>query len=145
MNESMSSGSHRSGSEFSPLLRNSLRANAAFSATCGLVLLSASDSLASLFGVPNPLLLAALGANLVGFATALVFLASRETIRRSLAMAVVWLDLGWVVGSVPVLLAAGLTSAGNWLVLIVMDVVLLFAVLQYLGIRRMVAPRAAMA
>jgi hypothetical protein len=132
-------------STISPLLRISLRANAAFSATCGVTLLVASDTLASLFGVPDPTLLGGLGLNLVVFAAALVFLASRETIRRPLAMAVVWLDLAWVAGSVPVLLAAGLSSAGNWAVVIVMDVVLTFAVLQYLGIRRMAPARAAMA
>ena len=48
-------------------------------------------------------------------------------------------DIAWVVGSIIFLVsdALSLTTAGNWDVLIVGDVVLLFAIAQILGLRRM--------
>ena len=132
------------GREPARLLRNALRANACFSALSGCTLLAFSGSLAPWLGAPDAALLTGLGLNLAVFAGLLVLLASRPVIRRGLALTVVWLDLGWVAGSAVVLLAGVLTTAGAWSVALVADVVLAFALLQYLGVRRL-APLAAQA
>ena len=82
------------------LLRLCLRANAAFSATCGTALLAAPAALAGALGVSPPGLIGGLGAQLLLFAGLLVLLASRPSIRPALAMAVVVADLLWVAGIV---------------------------------------------
>ncbi len=119
------------------LLRRSLRGNAAFSTLCGLTSLLAASSLAPALGIPEPLQLASLGAQLLVFAGLLVWLASRPAIRPGLALAVVAADLLWVIGTVPLLVAGILTPLGSWTAFAVANVVGLFAVLQYLGVRRM--------
>jgi len=127
------------------LLRWSLRGNAAFSALCGAAFLLAARPLAETAGVPDPRLLTALGANLLGFAALLVFVAARREIPLAAPPVVVWLDLAWVAGTVPLVLADVLTGAGRVAAVAVADVVLVFAALQYLGIRRVRAPRRALA
>ena len=125
------------------LLRISLRANAAFSATCGAALLAAPAALAGVLGVAPPILISSLGAQLLLFAGLLVLLASRPSIRLALAMAVVLADLFWVAGTVPLVAGGVLSQTGNWVALAIADVVLLFAILQFVGIRR--AQRASVA
>ncbi len=118
-------------------LRLSLRANAIFSAVSGSGMLFAASTIAGLLGIEQTLLVRITGVNLLGFAGLLVWLASREVIKPSLAIAVVVADLLWVAGSAALLQAGVFSTTGNWLVAGVADVVLLFAILQYVGIRRM--------
>ncbi len=127
------------------LLRYSLRANAAFSSVCGVASLASAAPLAASLGIPEPALLTGLGVQLLLFAGLLMLLASRPVIRPSLALAVVAADVLWVVGTVPLVLSGALSTAGNWTALAIADVVALFAVLQYVGIRRTRVPRAAAA
>jgi hypothetical protein len=119
------------------LLRTSLRANAAFSAVCGVGMLAAAGPSSVFLGVPEPRLVSLVGASLLGFSGLLLFLASRPRVHLPSALGIVGLDLAWVIGSAWVLLASVLTVAGNWTVALVADVVLLFALLQYLGVRRL--------
>ncbi len=118
-------------------LRLSLRANAIFSAVSGSGMLFAASAIAGLLGIEQTLLVRITGVNLLGFAALLVWLASREVIKPSLAIAVVVADLLWVAGSAGLLPTGVFSPTGNWLVAGVADVVLLFAILQYVGIRRM--------
>ena len=48
-------------------------------------------------------------------------------------------DVVWVIGTAAILLtdAFSLTSEGKWLLFIIGDIVLTFAVVQYIGLRRM--------
>ena len=119
------------------LLRNALRGNAAFSTLCGLGSLVFATPLAAALGVPEPALLTSLGAQLLVFAAFLAWLASREVVRLGLALAVVAADVLWVVGTVPVVYAGPLSSLGNGVAVAIAHVVGLFALLQYLGIRRL--------
>ena len=45
-------------------------------------------------------------------------------------------DLAWVIGSYPLLFVVPFSTTGKWIVGIVAEVVLLFALMQWLGIRR---------
>ena len=47
------------------------------------------------------------------------------------------LNIAWVVASLAVIAAGWLSAAGNWAVGLVADVVLIFAILQAVGLRRM--------
>ncbi len=51
-------------------------------------------------------------------------------------MAIVWMDLAWVVGTVPVVALHLLNATGTFAAIAVANVVLALALLQYLGIRR---------
>jgi hypothetical protein len=121
----------------SRLLRGALRANGAFSLLSGLVLIGAARPLAALFGLAGPAALLVVGVSLLFYAASLVRNAAREPINRSEALLAVILDAAWVVASAVLIFAGVLSAAGNWAVAAVADVVLLFGVLQYVGLRRL--------
>ncbi len=81
----------------------------------------------------------ALGVVLLLYAADLTWITSRPSLDVRFGWMAVILDVAWVVGSAIVLLtdALAMTTAGNWLVAIIADVVLVFAVVQWLGIRRL--------
>jgi hypothetical protein len=126
------------------LLRTALRANAVFSLSCGLVLAGGAFTLGPLLGVPAPALLV-VGGVLVPFAVQLWLGARRPSISRPEAWTAVALDLCWVLGSAALILFElwPLTEAGRWAVIGVAEVVLLWAVLQALGLVRAEAHGAA--
>ena len=104
-------------------LRMSLAGNAGFSVLSGLVFALGSSAVASAIG-------------LLGFAASIGWLASRPTIFLPVAMTIVWCELAWVAGTIPVVMAGVLSGTGNIAAVAVAAVVLSFALLQYLGIRR---------
>lgn len=117
-------------------LRRALLANALFSTLSGLLLLGATGLMVSVLGAVPELLLRLLGGGLVAFGLAVAMLSSRTPVNPVAAMGVTVADLGWVLGSVMVVLAggAGLTGAGVGAVLGVAGVVALFATLQLRGL-----------
>ena len=122
----------------SNLLRNALRGNALFSGLSGTVSLFAAQSLATFTGIQEPLIFVILGIVLILFAVDLVWIASRETIDRRIAWAVILLDVAWVAGSALILLfdLVPLTVAGRWTIALLAEAVAIFAILQYIGLRR---------
>ncbi len=118
----------------SNLLKRALTANAIFSALSGAILLLASERLAQLLGTSVSLV--PLGAMLLIYAAGLLWNARRENVSRMEAWIAVALDVAWVAGSAIVIFAGVLSATGNWIVAIVADVVLLFAVLQLIGLRK---------
>ncbi len=120
------------------LLRRALLGNALFSGLSGLVLLVGFAPVGRLVGFELPWLYVALGMGLVLFALGLIRSARRPQINRAEARAASLMDAAWVLGSVALLLVPGLplTMAGRWLIGLVADVVALFALLQWLGLRR---------
>ena len=122
------------------LLRSTLVINAISTALCGLALLLAPAPLAELLGVSPPAILAGVGAGLVLYAAGLVWTARRKPIPGAAAWAAIVLDLGWVLGSVAVVELGILSSIGAGLVALVAALVLVFAVLQLVGVRRAARP-----
>jgi len=120
----------------SRLLRRALQANGLFSALSGVTPFSAAGPLSALLGPVEPVHLRILGAGLLAYAAGLFRNARRDSIRTGEAWLAVGLDGAWVLGSGGLLAAGGLTSAGNWTVAIVADFVLLFALLQFVGLCR---------
>jgi hypothetical protein len=118
------------------LLRNALRANAAFSGLCGVSAGLASGALATALGPPAGVVIFQ-GVSLALFSAALVWLATRAEIRLGFALAVVVLDLLWVAGTAAPLLVSGqLTPVGVPVVAALAVIVLGFAGAQYMGVRR---------
>jgi hypothetical protein len=121
------------------LLRYALRANAAFSGCAACIMLVGNRPLKDFLGLPprdNSLFI--LPAVLATFAFWLLLNARRSQIRIGEARIAVYLDLAWVALSVPAVLSTGLTSGGKWIVSVVSEIVLVFAIAQWQGIRKIV-------
>jgi hypothetical protein len=119
------------------LLRRALQADAVFVTISGLAALLGAGQMESLFGIPAGYL-QPLGIFLLAFAVFLGVVATRQTINRRLAWAVVILGAIWVVDSL-ILLVSGLlplTPAGWWFTLIQALIVADFAIVEYVGLRR---------
>lgn len=118
-------------------LRGSLRANAVFSSLSGLSFAAASGAIGEFLGtVPAPLV-AAVGGQLLLFAVALIWLASRSEISLPIVIAVIAADLLWVIGTVVIVYADLFSRGGAGLAVILAGVVLLLAILQAIGVHRM--------
>jgi hypothetical protein len=122
--------------EGSCLLRKSLMGNALFSTFSGLTILLAPGWVLRILGLSKNVGLAILGIGLLVFAATLVMNARRLQIKTADAWIAVLMDSVWVLGSCVLILVAPLSTGGKWVVGAVSDVVLVFAVLQFLGIRR---------
>jgi hypothetical protein len=120
------------------LLRRTLQANALFSGISGLAFTAAAQPIALFLGLDAPFVLVAIGVGLLLYALALWFNAGRHPLNRPFVWAAIIGDTAWVVGSYIILLTdwLPLTSAGWWAVAIVADLVAIFAVLQFYGLRQ---------
>ena len=130
---------HLSTDERSTLLRRALVANALFSGASGALLALGARPVAIFLGLENALFLTITGVLLLLYAAGLLYVATRPTVNRAAAWMAVALDLLWVAASAAILLGGWLplTTAGRWAVGIVAELVALFALFQYLGLRRL--------
>ena len=126
-----------SSADHTRFLRRTLQANGGFSALSGIVLIVASQPLASLLGIKLPIILAIVGAGLLVYAAGLFRNALRSTVSQIEVWIAIAMDGGWVLGSAVLIYAGVLTSTGNWVVALAADMVLLFGVLQYYGLRKL--------
>jgi hypothetical protein len=121
------------------LLRRALQGNALFSTLCGVLLVTDSGPLDALVGLGSPTSLTILG-TLTLFGAALVaWTATRPTIDRGSARAIVAMDVTWVVVSAILLLTGllHLNGTGNWVIGGIAVVVADFALFQSYGISRL--------
>lgn len=118
------------------LLRNSLIGNAAFSILSAAIILASAGWLAQFLGLTDHIGLRVLAISLFGYAVILLINARRPKIKISDAWMAVILDAIWVVGSYALILIVPFTFGGKWLIAGVAEIVLVFAVLQSFGIRR---------
>ena len=118
------------------LLRRALQGNALFSVVSGVVILSANQTLVEFLGLPSNASLTALGIGLLGYAGWLLWNARREKIKIVDAWIAVILDMVWVMGSYALLFAVKFSSGGKWAVVLVAELVFLFGVIQWMGLRR---------
>lgn len=123
------------------LLRRTLWVDAVASGAMGLLLAGAAPALDRPLGVPTGWLVG-IGIFLVGYAAALARLATRTRIPTGPARTVVIGNAMWVAASVAVVLtgAFALTDLGTALVLAQAAAVLVFADLEYVGLRRTRTP-----
>lgn len=122
------------------LLRTTLTVNAAFSGLAGLATAALSGVLSGPLGIPRGVLVV-VGLCLVPYAVMLRRFATDARLRTGQAWVAIVADLAWVLASVVVLALspAGLTAPGHWVVGLVALGVGDFAVLQWLGVRRLTA------
>ncbi len=129
------------------LLRRVLFSNIAFSTASASLFLIANQAVADGAGIADVMLfnllngvdfITFIGAGLVGFALYMMYVVTRNPIDTRFVWSIVFSDFAWV-GLSWLLLATGaipFSTAGNWGVLIIADIVLLFAIGQIVGIRR---------
>jgi hypothetical protein len=119
------------------LLRTTFAVNAISSGLTGALLLLGAVPLAPVLGLPGPLPVALFGASLIAFA-AYVWRVRREPLDLGQAMAIFILDVAYVGASVVVLVVwpGVLSSLGRVFVALLADVVAVFAILEYVGLRR---------
>lgn len=123
------------------LLRRALQGNGLFSVISGVIILATNRTLVEFLGLPSNASLAALGIGLLGYASWLLWTAGREKIKTVHAWIAVLLDMVWVAGSYALLFAVRFSSGGKWALGLVAEVVFLFGVLQWLGLRRIGSSR----
>jgi hypothetical protein len=121
----------------SPLLRQALLSDAVTSAACGLLMLLAAAPLSGLLGLPEMLLRLA-GAVLLPYAAFIAYLGLREQLQRPIVWAVVIGNVIWTADSLLLLMSGWVepTRAGYAFVIGQALVVLMYAELQYMGLRR---------
>lgn len=132
----------KSDTPFDPesrLLRRFLLGNAAFSTLTGTLCLVDATPLTQAFGIPDPMLLPTLGVQLLIFAAAIVWIATRQNISTRLAWLIIALDILWVGGSIALLpfISGILTSAGVTTMVLIALGVATFASGQIAGVRRL--------
>jgi hypothetical protein len=118
------------------LLRKALLGNALFSALSGLTLLFAQKSVSRILGLFNRVSLVVLGVGLIIFAATLVVNARRQRVKTSDAWVAVLMDVAWVLASYVLIFVLPFSMEGKWVIGVVAELVLLFAILQFMGIRR---------
>lgn len=121
----------------SSLLKKTLLANALFSDLCGVIMLLGATTIAPLIGLNSPMILAFIGIDLMVYGVWLFFTARRAEPNLTLAKIAVAADVAWVIGAAIVIWLGVLNTTGNLILAGVTDVVLLFAILQWAGIRRL--------
>ncbi len=117
--------------------RRSLQLDGIASGLCGVLLVAAASPISAVIGLAEPGIAQVVGALLVVYAAALLWNGARATVSRAEALAAVVLNAGWVIGSAVVILARPLTLIGNLAVAAVAAAVLLFAVLEVVGLTRL--------
>jgi hypothetical protein len=122
--------------EHACFLRKALMGNALFSTLSGLTILFAQGWVLRILGLSKDVSLPILGLGLLVFAATLVINARRQQVKTSDAWIAVFMDVAWVLGSYVLIFIVPFSVAGKWVVGLVAELVLGFAVLQFVGIRR---------
>ena len=118
-------------------LRRALLADGVVTGACALLMVTGGAFLAGLLGLPEPLLFYA-GLGLVPYALIVGYLGTRESLPRGAVWAVIACNLLWALDCVALLAFGGMspTWLGEAFVVVQILTVLVFAELQYMGLRR---------
>ena len=113
-------------------LFNAIRGNAIFSLISGASFLLFSNWLATLHGVSLAWPFALLGAVVIGHGLILWFGSNRRPVANLLAQYAIIGDIGWVIGTIVLLLIDpwNFTGQGKIFLAIIADIVALFGILQ---------------
>ena len=125
--------------ESNKLLRYALRGNAAFSAVSGVIAILAAAPIAAFMGLASPLILVIIGVGLLPFAFLVYKVSTMTAVKPLFVKEILVMDLLWIVGSMVILLVGwpALTANGRWLVAVLADSVAVFALLEFVGLRRL--------
>jgi hypothetical protein len=121
------------------LLGRALIGNALFSLVTGVAMIAGSSRVSDFTGLGPAWLPAVIGAGVLLWAVDVALIARASELRPKRVWMVIGGDLLWVVASYAILLAGRpeLTTAGSWSAGILAEIVALFAVIQFVGLRRL--------
>jgi hypothetical protein len=122
--------------ECQELLKKALTGNALFSVISGVAILTANRWLVKFLGLPDKVSLVLLGISLIVYAVLLWLNARKAKIIITGAWVAIVMDVVWVVGSYALIVVVPFSVGGKWVVAVVAELVLAFAVLQWMGVRR---------
>lgn len=121
-------------------LRRALQSNALFSLLFGVAFISVAGPIARFLGANIPaVIVLALGVGLLPFGFAVYRVAAQPEIVPRHAGIITVMDITWVIGSYLLLALAWnlLSVSGRWFVGLQAEVVFTFAILQFIGLRRL--------
>ena len=123
----------------STLLRNAFYGNSIFCSTSGLAFTLFSDPIASFLGLSASWIILVLGIGLFLYGIEVFIFTRKEAINESFAKFVIGADIAWVFGSAFLIFTnlVAFTTPGKWAIAIIADIVLTFAIVQYVGMKRM--------
>ena len=124
--------------EENSFLEKVLRADGIFALLSGTSLVIAAKPIANLIALNQPVILTVLGLVLLGYGALLLFSASRASMNRQIAWLAIILNGIWVIASYFGLFLGWfpVNTAGNWTIALVAEVVAIFAILEYIALRR---------
>lgn len=123
----------------SSLLRNALLVDSVVSFLTGVALLFFSKSIASFLGLPAAWIVLVLSVVALAYSIAIYLAARAEPVHMGIARFAAYGNLIGAIG-IAVLIFANLmplTAASKWAVAIVADAVLVLAIFQHIGLRRL--------
>ncbi len=120
-------------------LRRVLRGNAVFSTLAAAVFILAARPLSEFMGITPPVALIVLGLGLLPFAGFVYAVSKQEAINTRFVKIILVLDVVWVAASFALLLSGllPLATGGKWLIGLLAEVVAVFAILEFIGLRRL--------
>ncbi len=120
-------------------LRRVLFGNIAFSIISGGAFIIGANPMGAFMGIPQPLILMGLGAGVLLFALGVYLTATQQPLDPRKATFILVADIAWVVATEVILMLDlfGLTTEGRWLIFILADIVTVFAILEFFGLRRL--------
>ena len=124
----------------SSLLRNALYGNSIFCSTSGFAFILFFKPISTFLGLSVPWVIFVLGIGLLLYGIEVFIFAGKETTSESFAKFFIGADLAWVLGSAILIFTnlVALTTSGKWAIAAIADIVLVFAIVQFVGLRRMV-------
>jgi hypothetical protein len=122
------------------LLRSALLGNSIFCFLSGLDFALFARPVAEFLGLSSPTVILALGLGLMAYASALFIQARTQPLNLPFARFAIVADVLWVIGSAVLLFTStvAFTMPGKWAIAIIADIVLVFAIAQFVGLRRIV-------
>ncbi len=126
-------------SNHSSLLKKALFGDSVFSFLVGIDLLLFSKAIASFLGLFAPWIILVVGVICILYGIEIYLAARAEPVHTGIAKFATYGNLVWVLGSA-ILIFANLvpfTPAGKWVIAGAADAVLVLAIFQYIGLRRL--------
>jgi len=120
------------------LLRSALLGNSIFCFLSGLDFVLFSGPVAGFLGLSSPSVIFVLGVILIAYALVVFSQSRMQPLNQSFARFAIIADVLWVLGSAVLIFTdlVAFTIAGKWAIAIIADIVLVFAILQFVGLQR---------
>lgn len=127
-----------SSTQYKSLLRSALLGNSIFCFLSGMDFVLFSGPIAKFLGVSSPSVILVLGILLTAYALVVFSQSRTQPVNLSFARFAIVADVLWVLGSAVLVFTdlVAFTTAGKWAIAIIADIVLVFAIAQYVGLRR---------